>query len=109
QYIDRVMAAANVGSITMTNNVFDDNERTRWLGNPAIGDDPRFRAVLRMDPLLRDWPASSHKISQWGYPAESTVSPASIFSARRFLTDWLDRMKAIYMALSLPPEWRYPA
>ncbi|MEO6434446.1 MAG: glucuronate isomerase, partial [Tepidisphaeraceae bacterium] len=27
----------------------------------------------------------------------------------RFLTHWLDRMKAIYVAVSLPPEFRYPA
>jgi hypothetical protein len=27
---------------------------------------------------------------------------------RRFLTDWIDRMKAIYVAVSLPPSWRYP-
>ena len=30
-YIDRVMELANVESITMTNAVFDDSERSRWL------------------------------------------------------------------------------
>ena len=27
---------------------------------------------------------------------------------RRFLNDWIDRMKALYVAVSLPPTWRYP-
>ena len=27
---------------------------------------------------------------------------------RRFLCDWIDRMRAIYVAVSLPPEWQYP-
>src|SRR5205807_4094851 len=29
--------------------------------------------------------------------------------ARRFLRDWIDRMRAIYVAVSLPPEFTYPA
>src|SRR5205085_6193902 len=36
-YIDRVMKIANVRSITMTNSVFDDNERQRWIENPRVG------------------------------------------------------------------------
>src|SRR5206468_10656629 len=109
EYIDRVMQIANVRSITMTNAVFDDNERQRWIDNPRVGTDPRFKAVLRIDPLLRDWPTAAKKLSQWGYPAEEKIAPGSIESARKFLRDWLGRMNAIYIALSLPPEWRYPA
>src|SRR2546423_2400914 len=43
QYVDKVMEIANVDSITMTNPVFDDLERNKWLANPRIGDDPRFK------------------------------------------------------------------
>ncbi len=52
KYIDKVMELSNVTSITMTNPVFDDNERGRWLANPQVGSDPRFTAVLphRSDP-----------------------------------------------------------
>lgn len=108
-FIDRVMQVANVKSITMTNNVFDDNERNRWLSNPKVGDDPRFRAVLRIDPLLRAWPTAARRLSEWEYPADEEVSVKSIESAKNFLRDWLDRQKAIYIALSLPPQWRHPA
>jgi hypothetical protein len=108
-YIDRVMQLANVSAITMTNPVFDDNERNRWLKNPSVGSDSRFRAVLRIDPLLRDFPAAAKKLNEWGYAISDVSSPGTIESARKFLRDWIGRQKAIYLAVSLPPEFRYPA
>ncbi len=109
EHVDRVMDLARVKSITMTNNVFDDNERERWLADPSVGSDARFRGVLRIDPLVLDWPGSATKLSAWGYRAEERLSPSVIESVKRFLEDWIDRVKAIYVAVSLPPEWRYPA
>src|SRR5580658_857243 len=109
KYIDRVMEISNVSSITMTNPVFDDNERQRWLANPNVGVDPRFKAVLRIDPLLRAWPTAAKKLSEWSYPVSEEISAATIEQTRKFLRDWIDRQKAIYLALSLPPEFRYPA
>ena len=108
-YIDRVMQVSNVKSITMTNPVFDDNERQRWIDNPRVGADPRFKAVLRIDPLLRDRPTAAKRISQWGYAADEKLGASSIESARKFLRDWIDRQQAIYLAVSLPPDFRYPA
>jgi hypothetical protein len=109
EYIDRVMQVANVKSITMTNPVFDDNERQRWLENPKVGSDPRFTAVLRIDPLLRDWPGAAKKLTEWGYRADEKLGSSSIESAKKLLRDWIDRQKSIYLAVSLPPEFRYPA
>ena len=109
KYIDKVMELSNVSSITMTNPVFDDNERQRWLNDPTVGTDPRFKAVLRIDPLLRNWPAAARAMNQWGYSASEEVSSASIEQVRKLLRDWIDKQKAIYLAVSLPPEFRYPA
>ncbi|MGN6504140.1 MAG: glucuronate isomerase [Tepidisphaeraceae bacterium] len=108
-YIDRVMEVANVSSITMTNPVFDDNERRRWLADPKVGSDPRFAAVLRIDPLLRAWPTAAKKLAEWGYKVDSSISPETIAEVQRFLRDWIDRQHAIYLAVSLPPEFRLPA
>jgi hypothetical protein len=111
KYIDRVMELSNVESITMTNGVFDDNERKRWLQNPAsLRSDPRFKAVLRIDPMLRDWKQAAEKISAWGYAVGNglVISPNNIEEAKRFLREWIDRQAAIYCALSLGPDWRYP-
>jgi len=106
RYIDRVMELSNVSSITMTNPVFDDNERNRWLAGAV--PDKRFKAVLRIDPLLRNWPVAAAKLSEWGYNVADGISHSSIEEVRRFLRDWIDRQKAIYLAVSLPPEFRYP-
>ena len=103
------MEVANVKSITMTNPVFDDNERARWLKNPAALMDSRFRAVLRIDPMLRDYPFAARKMSDWGFAAGSEIGSKSVDESRRFLREWIDRQKAIYLAVSLPPEFRYPA
>jgi hypothetical protein len=108
-YIDRVMQLAGVSTITMTNAVFNENERKRWLASPAVGGDPRFKAVLRIDPLLRDYPSAAAKLREWGYAVEPDLSLQSIEEARRFLRDWITRQRAIYLAVSLPPEFRYPA
>nr|MBA2707866.1 glucuronate isomerase [Gemmatimonadaceae bacterium] len=109
QYIDRVMEVANVAKITMTNPVFDDNERHRWLDDSDVGDDPRFSAVLRIDPLLRDYPAAAKKMVAWGYEMQQEIDERSIQEARRFLNEWIIRMKALYLAVSLPPDFSYPA
>jgi hypothetical protein len=108
KYIDRVMQLSNVSSITMTNPVFDDNERNRWLQNPAVAGDSRFTAVLRIDPLLRGWPTAAKKLAEWGFKVSEEISAGTIEEVRRFLREWIERQKAIYLAVSLPPEFRYP-
>jgi hypothetical protein len=109
KYIDRVMELSHVKSITMTNPVFDDNERGRWLANPEVARDSRFKAVLRIDPMLRDYSGAAKKMAAWGYDVHAEIGDRSVEEARRFLRDWIDRQKAIYLAVSLPPEFRYPA
>jgi len=109
QYVDRVMKLANVSSITMTNPVFDDNERNRWLKDASAGADPRFKAVLRIDPLLRGWPTAAGKMESWGYGVSEEISSSTIEEVRRFLREWIDRQKAIYLAVSLPPDFRFSA
>lgn len=108
-YIDRVMKISNVSSITMTNPVFDDNERERWIKNPNVAQDSRFTAVLRIDPLLRAFPDAAKKMASWGYEVTEEISQKTIEESRRFLRDWIDKQKAIYLAVSLPPDFRYPA
>lgn len=107
EHIDRVMEVAGVNRITMTNAVFDDNERNRWLENPQVGADSRFAGVLRFDPLILEWEESAAKLTEWGYPASAELDAKSVESAKRFLSDWIDRVEAIYCAVSLPPSFRY--
>ncbi|HYE20302.1 MAG TPA: hypothetical protein VEA69_17780 [Tepidisphaeraceae bacterium] len=107
KYVDRVMELANVESITMTNAVFDDVERNKWLADPKVGFDPRFTAVLRIDPVLIDWPAASKKLTEWGFACSTTVDEKTVENGRKFLRHWIDLQKAIYVAVSLPPDFTY--
>ena len=100
------MQIANVRSITMTNAVFDDNERARW--EHGIPNDPRFTGVLRFDPLLLEWPKAAKKMATWGYAVSTDFSETTIAEVKRFLNDWCAKVKAIYCAVSLPPEFRFP-
>jgi hypothetical protein len=109
QNIDKAMELSNVRSITMTNAIFDDNERKRWEADSKVGSDPRFKGVLRIDPLLRDWPTAADRLAQWGYQVEPKINATTIEEVKKFLRDWLDRIQAIYIAVSLPPEFHYPA
>src|SRR6185312_5720727 len=70
--------------------------------------DPRFKGVLRIDPLLLGWPGVGQTLSAMGYRAASELAGQSISEIRRFLNEWADRLGALYVAVSLPPSWRYP-
>jgi hypothetical protein len=108
RHVDDTMRLANVESITMTNNVFDDNEHGRWLSDPTLGHDERFKAVLRFDPLLLDWPAAAKKLATWGYHVTESLGEKTLGEVRRFLREWLDRTNSIYAAVSLPPDFGFP-
>lgn len=106
EHLDRVLKLANVHTVVMTNDPFDTAEREIWLRNPPR--DPRFKAVLRIDPLLVGWPKVSETLRALGYDAAADLGMVTIREVRRFLNDWIDRLGAIYVAASLPPTWRYP-
>jgi hypothetical protein len=79
------------------------------LKDEKVGADPRFKAVLRIDPILRNFPDAAKKLAGWGYEVDAGISGKTVQEVRRFLREWIDRQKAIYLAVSLPPEFRYPA
>lgn len=105
-YVDTVFQRANVKAVVMTNDPFDEAERSVWEQNPGI--DARFRAALRIDPLLVDWEAASERLRAWGYDVTPVLDPDTLAEVRRFLADWLKRTEALYMAVSLPPTFRFP-
>jgi hypothetical protein len=55
-----------------------------------------------------DWPSAAQKLSQWGYEVRPDFSGDTVSQVQRILSDWIDRMKAIYVAVSLPPEFKFP-
>lgn len=107
EYVDQVFELANLDSVVMTNDPFDDSERPVWE-NDRSNVDPRFHAVLRLDAMLNFWETGMQKLRQWGYRVEKDFSGETEAEVRRFLKDWIQRMDAKYMAVSLPPDFAFP-
>jgi len=107
QYIETVFEAANLEALVMTNNPFDPLERPVWDKGPRL--DPRFKAALRIDNLLTDWPAACKTLKELGYKVTPNLAPNVFGEIRRFLGKWIDRMEPVYMAASLPPTFDFPA
>jgi len=106
QHVDAVFERAQVTAVVMTNDPFDPGEAALWeKGRPA---DERFKAALRIDPLLNDWPAAQRALSAAGYAADAQIDDRAIADARRFLDDWIGRMDPYYLAVSLPDDFVWP-
>ncbi len=105
-YIDTVFERTNLESVVMTNDPFDHAERPVWEAGAAV--DPRFHAALRIDPILNDWGGACGRLQGWGYTVDEGLSGAALAETRRFLADWLQKTRALYMAVSLPQDFAYP-
>lgn len=106
EYVDLVFREAGVSSVVMTNDPFDEEERKVWLENNR--EDPRFHAALRIDPLLNDYAAVLPKLREWGFDVNEQLSGKTVDELRRFLSEWLVRMDALYVAVSLPDTFQFP-
>lgn len=106
-YTDLVFEKSGVGTVYMTNDPLEDVEGAYWRDGFDL--DPRFRAVLRLDSALMNWPAPVEKLKAQGYDVETALSQQTFKEIRRYLADWVKKMDARYMAISLPPDFAYPS
>ncbi len=106
EHVDRVFRTAKLRSVVMTNDPFDSIERPVW--EKGLDLDPRFKPVLRMDPILTSWENTSQILKEWGYATTPCLDSQSKQEVRRFLEEWIAKMKPVYMAVSLTPEFCYP-
>ncbi|MDA0841601.1 MAG: glucuronate isomerase [Planctomycetota bacterium] len=107
EHIDKVFSLANVKEVVMTNDPFDDLERSVWDNGTDF--DERFKAALRIDPLLNAYVETGReKLSAGGYNVDEELSDTALAEIRRFLSDWIKKMSPKYMAVSLPPEFAFP-
>jgi hypothetical protein len=107
EHLERVLSMARVSDVVMTNDPFHEQERKIW--DTAIPFDSRFHASLRLDSLLNDWSNARQFLSQPGHEVSSEPDSKSVSEVRRFLDSWILRMHPVYMAVSLPADFEFPA
>ena len=88
-HINQVFDIAGVSGVVMTNDPLDEVEAEIW--KTGINVDQRFKSSLRLDSLLNDFDSGS--------------APA----IRRLLDQSIQRLNPVYLAASLPPDFKYPS
>ena len=89
EHIDQVFDIARVSGVVMTNDPLDEKELEVW--NNGFTTDSRFKSSLRLDRLLNG------------------VASGSAAELRRLLDQWIQRLNPVYLAVSLPPDFKYPS
>lgn len=105
-FTDYVLEKANIRSLVMTNDVFDEYESQIWASDVKF--DNRFKTALRLDVLLNDYNAARYKLLDSGYDVGRTLNGIAKREIRRFISEKVDMTGALYMAVSLPPEFSEP-
>jgi hypothetical protein len=105
-FIDAVLKIANVSDVVMTNDPLDEDEIKIWKSGESL--DSRFHAALRLDRLLNGWTDAVPLIKKQGYTVTEDLDAESISETRRFLSDWIETMKPLYLGVSLPDDFAYP-
>ena len=106
-HIDRVLRMSSVTDVVMTNDPFDPQEARVWERSADV--DPRFHAAFRMDRLLNDWQKAVSHMAASGYRVDEAGGAGTANEVRRFLDKWIALMKPLYMAVSLPDTFTFPA
>jgi hypothetical protein len=106
-HIRRVFDMAGISVVVMTNDPLDPEEAPAWSNGAHVH--PQFRPVLRLDKILRHWAANWQVLAAQGYKVDAQASGKSAAEVQRFLFDWYERMRPMYMAVSLPDTFVYPA
>ena len=107
EHLGWVLDRARVDLVVMTNDPFNPGEARVWNLNTAI--DPRFRAALRIDTLVNDWDTARRALEDAGHAVGNVVDDRAIVHARRFVDTWIRRMDPLYVAVSLPDDFAWPA
>ena len=105
-YVDGAFEKAGISRVYMTNDPLDPAEGPLWQN--GFDRDPRFKAVLRLDSALMNWPDGIAPLKALGFDVSSDLGENTFSELRRYLNTWCDLMDARYMAISLPPDFTYP-
>ncbi|MEN3012138.1 MAG: glucuronate isomerase [Dictyoglomus thermophilum] len=94
-YVDLIFEKAKIDYVVMTNDPLDEKEMQYWKCN--VFKDKRFRPSLRLDRLINDWENIREYLKVKDYK-----------EIKDHLDKWFLMIEPLYIALSFPPDFRYP-
>lgn len=106
KHIENVFRLAGISTVVMTNDPLDPAESAVWL--KGVAPHKQFRSVLRLDRILCFWQDHWQVLAKQGYQVDERPLANSAAEVRRFLSDWCERMRPVYMAVSLPDTFEFP-
>jgi len=106
-YVPHVFQLAGVSDVVMTNDPLDPEEEAAW--NRAGGVEESFHAALRLDRILNAWDVHHDRLASQGYSVDVNAGGKTLAEVRRFLAAWSERIHPLYMAVSLPDTFAFPA
>jgi hypothetical protein len=104
-HITKVFRLAGISEAVMTNDPLDPAEAPLWKDSPPH---KLFHGVLRLDRVLEKWPEHWQTLQAQGYRVEQNPTAATMAEVRRFLADWCQVIKPVYMAVSLTDDFAFP-
>ena len=107
EHIDHVFDIARVSGVVMTNDPLDKAEGQIWNSSFDVGQ--RFQTSLRLDCLLNNWEEAIRALSRQGVFVTWDLHDGDITAIRSWLDQWIQRMSPVYMAVSLPADFEFPA
>ena len=106
-HISAVFEMAGMRVAVMTNDALDPEEGPLWT--KGVENDPRFQPVLRLDRILIGWSSHWNQLAAEGYQVDGNASGRSAAEVCRFLENWCERLRPVYMAVSLPDTFQFPS
>lgn len=106
EFLTEVLKIARVSDIVMTNDPLDEAEIKVWNETGKI--DERFHTSLRLDRILNGWTEAVPLLEKQNYAVSEDINDKTISETRRFLDDWIQKMKPVYVGVSLPDDFAYP-
>jgi hypothetical protein len=106
EHIEHVFDIARVSGVVMTNDPLEKAEAQIWKSSFDV--DQRFKASLRLDCLLNTWEEAIRSLSRQGVFVNWDLHAPDVTAIRNFLAQWIQRMNPVYMAVSLPSNFKFP-
>lgn len=106
EHINKVLEAAGVKQVVMSYNPLNEIEGDMKIDFHNI--DPRFKASLDVSDILNSYKDNYKKLRKLGYCVSNRLDARTIEEINRFLLDWAEKVSAIYLFATLPPDFFLP-